>query len=305
MEGDQSGCLAAFISHLRHERRLPETTLDAYTHDVSSLLGFMAVRSGRVIEPGHVAEWTPADIRGWMAHRRREDGVGAATLARGLSAMKTFLKFLTAKYGIENARIAAMQGPKLTPRLPRPLSERDGRAFLEAAGDRDGMEDWIGARDTAVLTLLYGAGLRISEALSLTGSVARPPEVLTVTGKGSKTRKVPLLPVVIASIERYVALAPFAMSTTEALFRGIRGGPLSARMVQRSVQHLRGALGLPETATPHALRHSFASHLLAHDADLRSIQALLGHARLSTTQVYLGVETERLRQSHAIAHPRA
>lgn len=294
--------LDAFIIHLRDERRLAENTVEAYRGDVAGFLGFLTGHLGE--EPGPVAlgKLSAGDIRAFLARRRRE-GIGDASAARALSAIKALYRWLERVHGVENAEIAYLDGPKRPRSLPRPVSEPAARDIIEMAGETDG-EAWIGARDAAVLTLLYGAGLRISEALSLTGAHLPASAILRVTGKAGKKRDVPLIPAVRDAIDAYGRIAPFAFASDSPLFRGARGGALHPRIVQGLVQRLRGGLGLPETATPHALRHAFATHLLAAGADLRSIQTLLGHASFSTTQIYTGVDEARLAAVVASAHPR-
>lgn len=294
--------LNAFLDHARNERRLADNTLEAYRHDLASFLGFLTVHLGGAPGPRALAELGARDVRAFLAKRRRE-GIGEASAARALSAIKSFYAWLERVHGLPNAEIAYLEGPKRPARLPRPVSEPAARDLIEAA-DLDAEEAWIGARNGAVLTLLYGAGLRISEALSLTGADLPAPERLRITGKGGKVRIVPLIPAVRSAVATYAGLAPFVLTKESALFRGAKGGPLSPRIVQGLVQRLRAGLGLPETATPHALRHAFATHLLAGGADLRAIQTLLGHASLSTTQVYTGVDEVRLAKVVASAHPR-
>jgi len=255
-------------------------------------------------EPGPttLAKLSARDVRAFLARRRR-DGASDASIARGLSAIKGLYRWLEREHGLKNADIAFLEGPKRPRRLPRPVSVPAAKDMITSA-EADASEPWVGARDAAVLSLLYGAGLRISEALGLTGSHVPGPETLRITGKGGKVRLVPLLPAVRQAIDQYAAIAPFTFSATGPLFRGVRGGPLNPRIIQGLTQRLRGALGLPDSATPHALRHAFATHLLAGGADLRSIQTLLGHASLSTTQVYTGVDADRLAHVVREAHPR-
>lgn len=240
-----------------------------------------------------------SDLRAYLAARRAE-GIGNASAARELSALRNFLRFV----GGEQARVPVLRGPRVKPGVPRPVAPDD---VVELAGEvADGArEPWIGARDWAVLLLLYGAGLRISEALSLTGAVFPPPEALRVTGKRGKTRIVPLLPQVREAITVYAEACPFALATDAPLFRGARGGPLNAGMIRAGVRVARRRLGLSERTTPHALRHSFATHLLGRGADLRSLQELLGHASLSSTQIYTQVDAAHLLDVYRNAHPRA
>lgn len=294
-----SQLVSDFIAHLEKERAVSAHTLTAYTHDVTSFAGFLN-RHGET-DLGAV---TPRRVRAWLSERRGSGLDAPASIARALSALRAFYHWLDASHGIENARLLAMQGPKLKDRLPRPTSETDTERLLSASGTLSG-EPWVAARDTALLTLIYAAGLRISEALSLTGADIPAPELLRIVGKRQKVRIVPLLDSARQSVDSYADLCPYELNADTPLFYGVRGGPMRPRTAQLLMQTLRGALGLPESATPHALRHAFASHLLAHGGDLRSIQALMGHASPSTTQVYLGVEDARLTRAHKLAHPRA
>ncbi len=295
--------IAAYLGELAGAGRLAARTREAYATDLVAFAGFLAGHLGApVTGPGEYGALTAGDLRAYLAKRRR-DGLSEASLARALSAIRGFYHWLHRRHGVESTAIALLEGPRRRARLPRPVDEEAAREMIdEVAALTD--EPWVGARDTAVLMLLYGAGLRISEALAFTGADLPPPEVMRVTGKGGKVRLVPLLPVVRKAVDTYAGLMPFVPARTAPLFRGVRGGPLNPRIVQGRVQQLRGALGLPDTATPHALRHAFATHLLAHGGDLRSIQALLGHASLSTTQVYTAVATGHLREAIARAHPR-
>lgn len=297
--------LAAFLAYLREERRASPRTLDAYGRDVASFLGFLSGHLGGEVTLGALAALEPADLRAYLAHRRRgEAALADRSIARALAAIRSFLRFLEKRFALTNPRLALVRGPRLKPTLPRPVSEDAAAALLDAA-DTEAAEPWIAARDVALLTLLYGAGLRISEALSLTGAALPLGPALCIEGKGGKQRLAPLLPVVRDAIEAYVRLCPFPLAREAALFRGARGGPLSPRLAQLLMQRLRARLGLPESATPHALRHAFATHLLAHGADLRALQELLGHASLSTTQRYAAVEPSRLLEAFDKAHPRA
>lgn len=295
--------LTAFLDHLRDERRLAENTVVAYGHDLASFFGFLVRHTGATVSLDLLEGLAARDIRAFLAERRR-DGLADASAARALSAIKALYRWLERRHGRANAEIVHLDGPKRGRRLPRPVSEAAAKDML-AEAELQAREAWVGARDVAVLSLLYGAGLRISEALALTGAALPPPERLRVTGKGGKVRIVPLIAPVREALAAYGALAPFALAHDAPLFRGVRGGALHPRLVQGLTQKLRGALGLPSTATPHALRHAFATHLLAHGADLRAIQTLLGHASLSTTQIYTGVDAVRLRAVHEAAHPRA
>jgi integrase/recombinase XerC len=298
--------IAGWLSFLGAERRMSAKTLEAYSRDVAQFLGFLADHLGGAPTLKQLAKLTPADIRAFMA-ARRASGIGSRSLMRGLAGARSFARYLERNGRGKVAALAAVRAPKLAKTLPKPLSVSAAKRMTETdsrAGET--REPWVLARDAAVLALLYGAGLRISEALSLKRkNVAGATDALTVTGKGNKTRMVPLLPQVAKLIADYVALCPFALAPDGPLFVGARGGPLSPRIVQLTMARLRGALGLPDSATPHALRHSFATHLLARGGDLRAIQELLGHASLSTTQIYTAVDAERLLDVYRSAHPRA
>ena len=292
-----------FEAHIRDERRLAAKTVLAYASDLQGFFGFLAGHTGRMPDTAALARLKARDIRAFLASRRR-DGLSDASIARLLSAIKALYRWLDRAHGLANAEIAYLQGPRRPARLPRPVSEPAARDMIHEA-ETLATEPWIGARDAAILLLLYGAGLRISEALSLTGAETPAPSQLRIRGKGGRIRLVPLIPAVREAMDMYAAACPYSLSQSGPLFRGARGGALNPRLIQRAVQTMRSALGLPETATPHALRHAFATHLLAHGADLRAIQTLLGHASLSTTQVYTGVDAGRLRQVHKAAHPRS
>jgi integrase/recombinase XerC len=296
--------VAAWLEELTHVRRASPHTVRAYGQDVHGFLGFLSQHTGEVPTATSLAGLTTGDVRSWLAHRRfGEAAVADASRARSLSALKAFLRWLELTHGISLPRVLLLQGPQAARRLPRPFSEADAVAALAAAEEEPDVP-WIGARDHAVLSLMYGAGLRISEALGLDGAIARrPTDTLRVLGKGSKVRLVPLLPVVAERIASYVRQCPWPLEAGQPLFRGARGGPLNPALVQRAVRSLRVQLGLPESATPHALRHAFATHLLARGADLFAIRELLGHASLSTTQIYTGVAVEGLAEQHARAHP--
>jgi integrase/recombinase XerC len=304
---DADGALRAWLDHLAHERRLSPRTLEAYGHIGRLYLAFLQRhRGGEVLRAANLATVTPAELRAHLAERRGgEAGLSARSLAQTLAAIRGFHGFLDRRLDLPNPRLALVRGPRVKPSLPRPVSPDQALGLLaEPEADPDA-EPWEAARDTAVLALMYGAGLRVSEALSLTAADAPLGATLRITGKGAKTRVVPVLPQVGAAVAAYCARLPFALAPGDALFRARRGGPLSPRHVQAAVQRLRGRLGLPDSATPHALRHSFATHLLGAGADLRSLQELLGHASLSTTQKYTAVDAERLLGAYAAAHPRA
>ncbi len=294
-----------WLKALAGERRLSALTVEAYERDTRQFLQFLTGHCGGPPGIADIASLRPADLRGFLAARRNA-GAGARTLGRGLAGIRSLLRFLE-RQGLANAAgAAALRAPRQPKSLPRPLTAIDARRVVSAEGQL-AEEPWIAARNAAVLTLLYGSGLRISEALALTGGdlAGRNETVLRVTGKGGKTRLVPVLPVAVEAVARYRLLCPHDLDATAPLFRGARGGPLNPAIVQREMAKLRSALGLPDTATPHALRHSFATHLLGRGGDLRTIQELLGHASLSTTQIYTGVDTARLLEIYESAHPRA
>ena len=294
----------AWLASLAGERRLAGLTLEAYERDTRQFLQFLTGHLGGPARIEDIHTLKPADFRGFLAARRR-DGVGARSLGRHLAGIRSFLRFLEKKGLVNAAGAGAVRSPKQPKSLPKPLLPDQALDVIATGGDLQ-EEAWIGARDAAVLALLYGCGLRISEALGLTpNDLPDGTTTLRITGKGNKTRLVPLLAIVLDAVKQYQALCPFPLAADQPLFRGARGGPLQPAIIQRQMQKLRGALGLPETATPHALRHSFATHLLSGGGDLRTIQELLGHASLSTTQVYTGVDSARLLDIYDRAHPRA
>lgn len=295
--------LQAFLSYLKHERNLAANTVEAYRSDLSAFLGFLSNHFNRQPSITSFSDLGARDVRAFLAERRR-DGLGDASISRLLSAIKSFFRWLERVHGIKNAEVAYLKGPKRPASLPRPLSEPAAQDLIAAANENDEAEPWISARDVAVLSLMYGAGLRISETLGISGADLPIAHQIRITGKGGKVRTLPLLPFIAEAVQTYLNLCPYRMDAQLPIFRGVRGGALHPRLVQGLVQKLRYQLGLPDTATPHALRHSFATHLLNNGADLRAIQTLLGHASLSTTQVYTGVEASRLKAAHAKAHPR-
>ncbi|MEQ7153793.1 tyrosine recombinase XerC [Brevundimonas aurifodinae] len=298
--------LGAWLEHLAHERRLSPRTLEAYGHIGRTWLAFLERHRGEPQRLSDLGTVTAAEVRAHLAERRGgETPLSARSLSQTLSAIRTFHGFLDRRCGVPTPQLALVRGPRVKPSLPRPISADQARGLLAEPALDPEAEPWEALRDAAVLSLLYGCGLRISEALSLTRADAPLPETLRITGKGGKTRQVPVLPAMRQAVDRAVAAQPFLLEPTDALFRARRGGPLSARHVQATVQRLRGRLGLPASATPHALRHSFATHLLGAGADLRSIQELLGHASLSTTQKYTAVDAAHLLGAYALAHPRA
>jgi len=340
---DVTAEISRWLGYLGAERRMSPKTLEAYRRDVGQFLDFLAGHLGGAPSLKALAKLSPADVRAFMA-ARRSDGLSSRSLMRVLAGARSFARFLERNGKGKVGALSAVRAPKVGKTLPKPLAIAAAKRIADTglrAGEQ--CEPWIIARDAAVLGLLYGSGLRISEALSLKrkdfggaacfqaewAPVSRPesaptkdsgarsdakpdstfaeraPDAITVTGKGNKTRMVPVLPQVAKLITDYVALCPIDLGADDALFVGARGGPLNPRILQLAMARLRGALGLPDTATPHALRHSFATHLLARGGDLRAIQELLGHASLSTTQIYTAVDSERLLEVYDSAHPRA
>ena len=309
-EAPASESLAAWLEHLAHERRLSPRTLEAYGHIGRLYVAFLERHRGEALSLTDLGTVSAAEVRAHLAERRAgngsdRSGLAARSISQTLSAIRAFHGFLDRRCATPAPQLALVRGPRIKPSLPRPVSEDQARGLLEESRADPDAAPWEAARDRAVLTLLYGCGLRISEGLSLTRADAPLGETLRITGKGGKTRIAPVLPAVRDALDDYLALLPFALSPEEPLFRARRGGALSPRHVQATVQHLRGRLGLPASATPHALRHSFATHLLGAGADLRSIQELLGHASLSTTQKYTAVDAAHLLAAYADAHPRA
>ena len=297
--------LLAWLEHLAHERRLSPRTLEAYGHIGRLYVAFLERHRGGPQRLADLGAVTAAEVRAHLAERRSGDRpLNARSLSQTLAAIRGFHAFLDRRCGMPAPQLALVRGPRVKPSLPRPVTEDQAKGLLhESEADPDA-EPWEAARDRAVLTLLYGCGLRISEALSLKRSDAPLPDALRITGKGDKMRIAPVLPQVREAVDAYLALQPVVLEADQPLFLAKRGGPLSPRHVQATVQRLRGRLGLPASATPHALRHSFATHLLGAGADLRSIQELLGHASLSTTQKYTQVDAARLLAAYADAHPR-
>lgn len=301
---DAAAAAQAWLASLKSERRMAALTLEAYARDLGQFAAFMADHLGGPAAIADLETLTVSDFRAFLA-RRRGQGAESRTLARQLSSLRSFYRFAERNTLFRNAAIVAIQSPKLPHSVPKPLSVE--AATKVAKGDAlatDETPKWVLARDQAVLTLLYACGLRISEALSLTPKQANASP-LSITGKGNKTRIVPILPAAQSAIATYLELCPFALNGNQPMFRGVKGGPLNARNIQLLIERLRGALGLPDTATPHALRHSFATHLLSNGADLRVIQELLGHASLSSTQIYTEVNRTHLLAQYRKAHPRA
>lgn len=295
MTGDM---LARWLDQLRGVDGVSDHTIRAYQQDVSGFLAFLIQYHG-----GEGKLPNSADLRAWMAHLRG-NGLSARSLARALSAVKGYVAWISDAQGIDSSLVLSTRSPKHRRKLPRPLSEDAARDMLDTVGDY-ASNDWIAARDTAVLTLLYGCGLRISEALGLTGADCPLPEVLRIIGKGDKERLVPTLPVARAALAEYARLCPYDLPWDQPLFRGARGAGLNPRLIALVMEKARAQLGLPASATPHALRHSFATHLLSAGGDLRMIQELLGHASLATTEAYTAVDTTRLMAAYAKSHPRA
>ena len=300
--------LTRWLSHLRAERRLSPKTLEAYARDVRQCLVFLAGHWGKPVTLRGFAGLQASDVRAFLAERRNKD-IGGRSLMRALAGMRSFGRFLEQEGKGKVGALSAIRAPKVGKSLPKPIQMAAAKRLTDAderAGEN--REPWIWARDAAVMALLYGSGLRISEALGLKKRDVPLPgagDVLIVTGKGNKTRMVPVLQNVLALIQAYAAVCPYPLTADAPIFVGARGGPLSPRIIQLTMERLRGALGLPDSATPHALRHSFATHLLSRGGDLRAIQELLGHASLSTTQIYTGIDSERLFEVYKTAHPRA
>jgi integrase/recombinase XerC len=300
--------MARWLAYLRTERRLSPKTSEAYGRDLRQFLEFLAEHWEARVTVGRFAALEATDIRAFMA-RRRTDEIASRSLMRALAGLRSFGRFLEREGRGRVGALSAIRAPKVGKSLPKPLPMAAAKRLTDAderAGeDRD---PWIWARDAAVMALLYGSGLRISEALGLKRRDVPAPgegDVLIVTGKGNKTRMVPVLQNVLTLIQDYAAMCPYPLPPEGPMFVGARGGPLKPRIIQLTMARLRSALGLPDSATPHALRHSFATHLLSRGGDLRAIQELLGHASLSTTQIYTGIDSERLLEVYRSAHPRA
>jgi integrase/recombinase XerC len=287
---------AAYGEHLRRDRRRSDHTVRAYVATAHRLIRFMGQHRGAVVGTAVLTRLETADLRAFLAARRGEE-IGNASAARELSAVRGFIEFA-------GGDAPKLRGPRVKKGVPRPIAPADALALAEDAADAAEVP-WIAARDLAVLLLLYGAGLRVGEAVGLTGAILPLGETIRVTGKRAKTRIVPLLPKVRAAIESYLALSPWPLTRDEVLFRGAKGGPLSADIVRRAVRGARTRMGLSDRTTPHALRHSFATHLLGRGVDLRSLQELMGHASLSSTQIYTAVDAAHLMDVYRNAHPRA
>ncbi len=300
---DLAEAIAAWQTWLETERRVSAHTTAAYLGDLKTFLDFVAEHKGGFAGLAALESLEHGDFRSYLAQRAMNDRARSST-ARALSVLRSFFRFLERTERARNGAIAAVRTPRLPHTVPKPVAARDALAMIARAGDASRKKPWIAARDTALLLLLYGTGLRIDEALSLDADRTPLGESLRVLGKGGKERIVPILPAVREAVAAYVEACPFALRDGP-LFLGLRGGRLNAGVVQRELRAIRAALGLPETATPHALRHSFATHLLQAGGDLRAIQELLGHASLSTTQRYTEVDTARLVAVYNDAHPRA
>lgn len=294
-----------WLSHLSAERRVSENTIEAYQRDLRQFFVFLTGFNGHPVALEDIAELRPVTMRAYLAERRRQ-GAGPRTLGRGLAGIRSFIRFLERAGLASSAGIAVTRVPRQPKTLPKPVSA--GNAIrLADPGEQMNSEPWISARDAAIMILLYGCGLRIGEALAIKPAQFDAAEsgALRISGKGGKTRLVPVLPIVVNAVTAYRRLCPWPLPPGEPLFRGAKGGKLHRAIIEKSMSRLRGAMGLPDSATPHALRHSFATHLLANGGDLRTIQELLGHASLSTTQIYTEVDTSRLMEIYDKAHPRA
>jgi len=307
-QADAAEAVRGWLAYLAHERGSGANTLDAYARDLRQFCAFLSEHLGRAPALRDFNALTAADFRAFMAWRRAQ-GASSRSLSRSLSALRACFRHMERAGHLKNRAVLSVALPRVPRSLPRPLTEEKARAVVSESREDDGRErePWVGLRDQAVLLLLYGSGLRISEALSLnSGDAPVPPrDVLRVKGKGGQERVVPVLPVAQEAIVRYLEACPYSLLSDDPLFVGVRGGRLSPRLVQLVLARLRPALGLPPTATPHALRHSFATHLLGSGADLRAIQELLGHASLSTTQIYTDVDRAALLSIYDRAHPRS
>lgn len=299
----QRDALANWLAHERGVKNASDNTIEAYSNDLAGFLSFLAAHHGGAEGLGPLLRIAPSDMRSWMANERAR-GTGARSLARRLSAVKTFFRWLAEREGFDPTTVLSTRAPRTQRPLPRPLTEDAAKAVIDTVGTLP-REGWVGTRDVAIVTLLYGCGLRISEALGLTGADAPLPDALRIVGKGGKERIVPVIPAARQAVADYVKECPYDLGPQEPLFRGARGGGVNARVISKAMETTRMQLGLPSSATPHALRHSFATHLLNAGGDLRAIQELLGHAALSTTQVYTGVDNARLLDVYSAAHPRA
>ncbi|SHG69962.1 tyrosine recombinase XerC [Marivita hallyeonensis] len=295
--------LEGWLAASRALKGTAENTLTAYRTDVVDFITFMTEYKGDAQGLAPLSRIAVTDMRAWMA-QTRSGGASARSLARKLSAVKSFYRWLAEREGFEPTAVLSTRAPKFEKKLPRPLNEDAARAMIATVGEQS-QTGWVGARDMAVVTLLYGCGLRISEALGLMGRDLPLGEAMRIVGKGGKERVVPVLPVARQAVATYLKLCPFETETDKPVFRGVRGGALNPRLVQKVTEQARMQLGLPATATPHAMRHSFATHLLSAGGDLRAIQELLGHASLSTTQAYTSVDTVHLMKVYEATHPKS
>ncbi|MDR3424928.1 MAG: tyrosine recombinase XerC [Alphaproteobacteria bacterium] len=303
LASDVIDALERWRGWLLDERRVASNTVEAYSFDLQNLFHFLTQHRGKQINLALLASLTLTDFRAWLAHSAA-DNIGAASRARAVAGARNFFRWLDRSGQLHNAAIDLLKVPKTSRRLPRPVTENQAQEIVALAADSLN-DSWIGLRDEALFTLLYGAGLRIGEALNLTRADIARRDRITVTGKGNKQRNVPLLPLISAAIEKYLGACPYALKPDQTVFIGARGEKLNPAVAQRSLRALRRQLGLPDSVTPHALRHSFATHLLADGADLRSLQELLGHSSLSTTQLYTKVDAQHLSNIYRAAHPRA
>ena len=298
---DVQDALIRWRDWLRDEKRVADNTVTSYQFDLQNLFHFLVQHRGSQINLKLLAALTLTDFRAWLAHNAAENR-GAASRARAVAGVRNFFRWLDRSGQMHNAAIDLLKVPKTARRLPRPVTEKEAQNIVSLASAEEG---WIALRDEALFTLLYGAGLRIGEALSLTRGDIDKRERITVTGKGNKQRNVPVLPIVRDAIDKYLGSCPYALKAESPVFVGARGEQLNPAVAQRNLRSLRRQLGLPDSVTPHALRHSFATHLLASGADLRSLQELLGHSSLSTTQLYTQVDAQQLSNTYRAAHPRA
>ncbi len=294
--------LENFLASQRALKNSAENTITAYQTDILGFMAFLAGHTGGTFGIAQIKTVSLTDMRAWLAHERGR-GSAARSRARALSAVKSFYRWLSEREDFDPTAVLSVRSPKFARKIPRPLAEDAAKAMIETV-ELQSSTTWVAARDTAIITLMYACGLRISEALSLTGADAPVPDVLRITGKGGKERIVPVLPAAQKAVAAYCAICPFELTPEGPLFRGVRGGALNPRLLQKTVERARLQLGLPATATPHAMRHSFATHLLNAGGDLRAIQELLGHASLSTTQAYTAVDTARLLDVYEKAHPK-
>jgi integrase/recombinase XerC len=288
---------------LEGEKRVATNTVEAYTFDIHNLLHFVTQHRGQQINLKILASLSLTDFRAWLGHCAKQE-MGASSRARAVAGVRSFFHWLDRSGQLHNAAIDLLKVPKIARRLPRPITEQQAREIVSLVSAHD-TEPWMSLRDEALFTLLYGAGLRLGEALGLSRDDISRGDHITVTGKGNKQRRVPLLPIVRQAIEKYLASCPYALKADTHIFVGTRGKVLNPAIAQKNLRALRRQMGLPESVTPHALRHSFATHLLASGADLRSLQELLGHSSLSTTQLYTQVDSQQLSNTYRAAHPRA